>query len=204
MGRARWCRRPADFAGSSNDAARHGQCDVAASGERDRTLGADLAIVVSDLQGRIVGTNARARSLPCAGERRCSEFLSALPNVEGLPCAPGCAARLGATEGCERRQRFRAAGRELELSCTRVGDRIVSLVLPSATRLDPRVRETITAREREVLELLSEGVSATEIAAHLGVGHGTVRTHLQHLREKLGCSTQAGIVGRAFRLKLLP
>lgn len=176
---------------------------MAVSGERLRTPGTEVAIVVSDLDGRVVGTNARARNLRATGGRRCSELLTQLPNVEGLPCTAGCAARIGATEGCERRQRFRAAGRELELSCTRVGDRIVSVVTPSTVTPDPDEGDAITAREREVLQLLSEGASATEIAGHLGVGHGTVRTHIQHLREKLGCSTQAGIVGRAFRLKLL-
>ena len=53
-----------------------------------------------------------------------------------------------------------------------------------------RVLETlgISARELEVLELLTEGLSNKEIAARLFVSSHTVKTHLSNLYEKLEVS----------------
>ncbi len=45
--------------------------------------------------------------------------------------------------------------------------------------------ETLSPREREILELLTQGFPDKEIADRLGVKHGTVRWHLQHVYEKL-------------------
>lgn len=43
----------------------------------------------------------------------------------------------------------------------------------------------LSPREREILELLTQGFPDKEIADRLGVKHGTVRWHLQHIYEKL-------------------
>jgi DNA-binding NarL/FixJ family response regulator len=45
--------------------------------------------------------------------------------------------------------------------------------------------ENLSPREREILELLTQGFLDKEIANRLGVKHGTVRWHLQHVYEKL-------------------
>jgi DNA-binding NarL/FixJ family response regulator len=56
--------------------------------------------------------------------------------------------------------------------------------LPQAP--DPAAEvENLSPREREILELLTQGFSDKEIADRLGVKHGTVRWHLQHVYEKL-------------------
>jgi len=51
----------------------------------------------------------------------------------------------------------------------------------------------LTARESEILSLLSQGLSNKELAASLGIGLSTVRTHLLHIYEKLHvrCRTEA-------------
>ncbi len=46
--------------------------------------------------------------------------------------------------------------------------------------------ESLTPREREVLQALADGLSDKEIAQRLYVGVGTVRTHVVHILEKLG------------------
>jgi DNA-binding NarL/FixJ family response regulator len=45
--------------------------------------------------------------------------------------------------------------------------------------------ENLSPREREILDLLTQGFADKEIADKIGVKHGTVRWHLQHVYEKL-------------------
>jgi DNA-binding NarL/FixJ family response regulator len=50
--------------------------------------------------------------------------------------------------------------------------------------------ENLSPREREILDLLTQGFADKEIADRLGVKHGTVRWHLQHVYEKLHVRTR--------------
>ena len=55
---------------------------------------------------------------------------------------------------------------------------------PKAPEAAPEV-ENLSPREREILELITQGFADKEIADRIGVKHGTVRWHLQHVYEKL-------------------
>ena len=44
--------------------------------------------------------------------------------------------------------------------------------------------DRLTARQREVLQLIAEGKSNKETAAELGIGIKTVEKHREHLMEK--------------------
>jgi len=57
--------------------------------------------------------------------------------------------------------------------------------LPKPPDTSPSEVENLSPREREILDLLTQGFSDKEIADHIGVKHGTVRWHLQHVYEKL-------------------
>jgi DNA-binding NarL/FixJ family response regulator len=58
--------------------------------------------------------------------------------------------------------------------------------------------ERLTPREREVLALIGEGLSNTEIARSLTLGEGTIKTHVGHIFAKLGLGDRAAAVVFAF------
>lgn len=64
-------------------------------------------------------------------------------------------------------------------------------------------RPVLSPREREVLVLIAEGMSAPDVARRLHLSPATVKTHLQGLYEKLQVSDRAAAVARAMRLGLL-
>ena len=56
--------------------------------------------------------------------------------------------------------------------------------------------ESLTAREREVLALLADGVGNREIAHALGISEHTVKFHLGAIFGKLGATTRTEAVRR--------
>jgi two-component system, NarL family, nitrate/nitrite response regulator NarL len=64
-------------------------------------------------------------------------------------------------------------------------------------------RAAMTARERETLTLIAEGLSAPQIGRVLHLSTATVKTHLRHIYEKLGVSERAAAVAEAMRRGLL-
>lgn len=63
--------------------------------------------------------------------------------------------------------------------------------------------EALTARETEVLNLLSDGLSNKKIAARLGVSDETVKFHLTAIFGKLGASNRTAAVRIALRRGLV-
>ena len=61
----------------------------------------------------------------------------------------------------------------------------------------------LTQREQEILHLIAAGRSLPEIAKELYLGLTTVKTHVQHLYEKLDVSDRAAAVATAMRRGLL-
>jgi DNA-binding NarL/FixJ family response regulator len=59
--------------------------------------------------------------------------------------------------------------------------------------------ETLTTREREVLQLSAEGRTNSEIAARLGISVRTAETHRSRLMHKIGVHTQADLTRYALR-----
>jgi PAS domain S-box-containing protein len=57
--------------------------------------------------------------------------------------------------------------------------------------------EALSAREREVVELVALGRTAREIADELHIAHDTVRTHVRNAQEKLGARSRAQLVAIA-------
>jgi DNA-binding NarL/FixJ family response regulator len=59
--------------------------------------------------------------------------------------------------------------------------------------------EILSPRQREILQLIAEGKSTKEIAAHLELSVKTVETHRTELMERLGIHGVAGLVRYAIR-----
>lgn len=65
------------------------------------------------------------------------------------------------------------------------------------------VFDTLTAREREVLQLIGEGHTNQEIADILAISIKTVETHRAQLRRKLNIHDRAGLIHYAIRKRLV-
>lgn len=63
--------------------------------------------------------------------------------------------------------------------------------------------QDLTPRERQVLDLLVEGLNNPEIAAKLNVSRSTARAHVSQILSKLGVSNRAEAIALAFRSGLV-
>src|SRR6185295_12016498 len=93
------------------------------------------------------------------------------------------------------------------LACAR-GETIVPPEMASGLVSEIRMRAehdgpVLTEREHEILTLIAEGKSLPEIAKQLYLGVTTVKTHVQHLYDKLGVSDRAAAVAEAMRRRLI-
>jgi DNA-binding NarL/FixJ family response regulator len=66
------------------------------------------------------------------------------------------------------------------------------------------IYDTLTPREREVLQLVAEGHTGTEVAERLFISARTVETHRAHLMHKLGLRNQADLIRFALQRGILP
>ncbi len=60
-------------------------------------------------------------------------------------------------------------------------------------------RSHLTAREHDVVRLVTDGRSNDEIGATLGIGSKTVETHLSRIFERFGISSRTELAARAVR-----
>ena len=85
---------------------------------------------------------------------------------------------------------------------------IVVQLLKRLSNEMPRQEEPSTShlsvREREVLQLLTQGQTNREIAEHLIVSVSTVKVHVEHILAKLGVSDRTQAAVRAVELGLFP
>ena len=86
----------------------------------------------------------------------------------------------------------------------KLSDRLINAYLQSADHpvLDPY--ETLTDREREVLQLASEGLTTLEIARRLSISPRTAELHRGRMMNKLGLRSQTDLIRYALKRGILP
>jgi DNA-binding CsgD family transcriptional regulator len=91
-------------------------------------------------------------------------------------------------------------GRERPLMMIADGSALVVEAAHTGSILFLRERATgvelLTAREREVIQCVAEGLSTNEIARRLWIEPGTARKHLEHVYEKLGVRSRTAALAK--------
>ena len=127
---------------------------------------------------RLAG-GARARSRRGGGETN-NRFMSPFkPLIEQAQEAVGPAAA----------DRLRAEGSGM------TWDELASEALAERSDAD----HPLSPREREIAELVADGLGNTEIAERLFISKRTVESHVDHIKQKLGFSTRHQIIAWAVR-----
>ena len=97
----------------------------------------------------------------------------------------------------------RVAGGQRYVSAD-VANHFVSAFLEGGTGVVADSYNTLTDREREVLNLMAEGHANAAIAGRLFISARTVETHRANVMRKLGLRSQTDVVRYALRRGILP
>ncbi|MFI5346057.1 MAG: response regulator [Elusimicrobiota bacterium] len=79
-----------------------------------------------------------------------------------------------------------------------------AILAPGAKTTSEGTSAVLTAREREVLVLLADGLANKEVARKLGISVRTAETHREHLSRKLGIAPIAALTKYAIQHGLTP
>jgi DNA-binding NarL/FixJ family response regulator len=71
---------------------------------------------------------------------------------------------------------------------------VLALASPPRSASGERFRSSLSFRERQVLTLISEGLTHLQVGRKLGISHHTVDTYVKRIRAKLGLGNKAELV----------
>ena len=77
------------------------------------------------------------------------------------------------------------------------GRRLLPLPLREQSTITENALAVLTDRERQIMRLVSEGLSNKEIGRHLNVTDGTIKVHLHHIFQKLEISNRTVLAAMA-------
>ena len=96
-----------------------------------------------------------------------------------------------------------AGGALIEPSIARKVVAEFARLAPPARTADASLPESLSEREREILQLLAQGLSNREIAARLSLARGTVKNYVTTILQKLGARDRTQAALRARELGLI-
>jgi FixJ family two-component response regulator len=73
------------------------------------------------------------------------------------------------------------------------------LKVKESGRTDDLLQETLTPREKEVFDVISQGLTHREIGDMLGISPRTVEVHKGRVMEKLGAKTLAELIKKSLK-----
>jgi DNA-binding NarL/FixJ family response regulator len=79
------------------------------------------------------------------------------------------------------------------------GESFIDPALMPAFLMSRDREEMLTAREREILQLLADGMSNADVAERLFISQETVKSHVRHILAKLEADTRTHAVAIALR-----
>ena len=171
---------------------------------------------------RVIGEAADGESAVALAERRRPDVVIMdvrMPGMDGLEATkrirsllPGCAVLIFTAFG-ERSLLTRglesgAKGYLLKESPNETLVRAIEKVATGEGYIDPALmptflsrdsQEVLTPREREILQLLANGMSNADVATKLFISQETVKSHVRHILAKLEADTRTHAVAIALR-----
>jgi two-component system nitrate/nitrite response regulator NarL len=99
--------------------------------------------------------------------------------------------------------RLAAAIRAAVQGLVALDDSFAAALLRDAPPVAPELPESLTPRETEVLQLLSQGLANKAIASRLGISDHTVKFHVNAILGKLGVQSRGEAIVQAVRLGLV-
>ncbi len=86
----------------------------------------------------------------------------------------------------------------------RISQRLIDVLIQTTENVAIDPYQTLTNREREVLQMAAEGVSTAEIAQRLSISPRTAELHRGKMMKKLGLHNQTDLIRYALKRGILP
>ena len=85
----------------------------------------------------------------------------------------------------------------------RISERLIDMLIESSPKSTADPYQTLTNREREILQMAAEGLSSAEIARRLSISPRTAELHRGRMMNKLGLKNQTDLIRYAFKRGIL-
>lgn len=86
----------------------------------------------------------------------------------------------------------------------RISERLIDVLLENTEKLPADPYQSLTNREREVLQMAAEGLSTAEIAKRLSISPRTAELHRGRMMNKLSLHNQTDLIRYALKRGILP
>ena|ERR1041384_7274536 len=86
----------------------------------------------------------------------------------------------------------------------KISERLIDVLIQTSEKIPADPYQTLTNREREVLQMAAEGLTSSEIAKRLSISPRTAELHRGRMMNKLGLHSQTELIRYALKRGILP